>query len=120
MKISEHFRRSEFACKCGCCFDTVDAVLLQALEDIRNHFNAPVRINSGCRCTDYNLSVGGSWNSQHKFGKASDFEVEGVIPNTVQEYVEWKYPYRNGIGRYDTFTHIDVRDGHARWDERTQ
>ena len=35
---SKYFSRSEFACRCGCGFDTVDAELLQILEKLRKHF----------------------------------------------------------------------------------
>ena len=50
MKLSDNFSRTEFACKCGCGFDTVDSLTLEALESIRKHFNKPVTVTSGCRC----------------------------------------------------------------------
>ena len=63
--ISKHFNRAEFACKDGCGFDTVDAELLAKLEEIREHFDQPVIINSACRCHDHNAVIGGTENSQH-------------------------------------------------------
>ncbi len=56
--ISKNFKRSEFACKCGCGFDTVDAALIIVLQSIRDQFGALV-VNSDCRCDSHNKSVGG-------------------------------------------------------------
>ncbi len=120
MKISEHFDRSEFACHCGCGFDTVDAETLQVLEELRTHFNSPVQIDSGCRCKEYNTKIGGEEHSQHMVGRAADVRVEGHTPNQVQDYLLAKYQGKYGIGRYNTFTHIDTRtNGPSRWDLRT-
>lgn len=119
MYLSEHFKRSEFACKCGCGYDTVDSALLAVLEDIRTHFGAPTIINSACRCSQHNSDVGGSPNSQHKYGRAADITVLGTQPSIIASYLEGKYPDMYGIGKYDTFTHIDTRTkGPARWDNR--
>lgn len=114
--ISTHFDRSEFACKCGCGFDTVDIELIDVLERVRSFFNAPVTINSACRCPAHNESVGGSPKSQHLFGRAADIVVSGVNPTTVYSYINGRHPNEFGLGSYDTFTHIDSRsDGPARW-----
>lgn len=115
MNISQHFRRSEFACRCGCGFDDVNLKLIEVLEDVRNHFNAPVYINSGCRCPRHNQSVGGTRHSQHILGNAADISVKRVNPKSVADYLESKYPNKFGIGRYKTFTHIDVRSVKTRW-----
>lgn len=117
MKLSVHFSRPEFACKCGCGFDTVDAELVDALEDVRMHFMAPVVINSACRCLEHNESVGGAKNSQHTKGRAADIVVKGATPAEVYEYLNKKYANEYGIGKYNSFTHIDTRSGvSARWD----
>lgn len=116
--ISMHFNRQEFACHCGCGFAAVDKKLNEILEDIRCYFNAPVMINSACRCATYNKKVGGAQKSQHTRGLAADIEVMNVSPNTVADYLEKEHGTCS-IGRYDTFTHIDVRDIPARWDRRT-
>ena len=50
MKLNKYFHRSEFACKCGCGFDTVDTELLKVLTRLRVRFNKPVKITSACRC----------------------------------------------------------------------
>jgi len=114
--IADNFSRSEFACKCGCGFDTVDAVTLEVLKNIRRHFDAPVTITSGCRCESYNKTVGGKKSSQHLKGRAADIQVEGHAPLTVKEYAEYLIPNHGGVGLYNTFVHIDTRTGKARWE----
>lgn len=115
-RISPHFRRVEFACSCGCGFDTVDAATLQILEAAREHFNAPVTVTSGCRCPEYNARIGGAEHSQHKLARAADIQVKGVAPDEVHDWIDANFPFVS-LGRYDTFTHVDTRtDGPARWD----
>lgn len=114
-----YFKRSEFECKCGCGFDTVDYELAAVLDDIRSYFNSPVIINSGCRCESHNKAIGGSENSKHRLGVAADIVVSGIDADIVAEYLEQKYSHQYGIGRYNSWTHIDIRTAPARWDERT-
>lgn len=116
MKLSEYFDRSEFKCNCGeCNCDSVDVELLAVLNDVREHFNSPVSINSAHRCHKHNESIGGSKNSYHLSGRAADIVVAGVEPATIQNYLELAYPDKYGIGRYSHFTHIDTRTGKGRW-----
>ena len=55
--ISENFSRSEFACRCGCGFATVDVELIKTLEVVRKQFNKPIKINSSCRCEEHNERI---------------------------------------------------------------
>ncbi len=119
MKISPHFQRSEFACKCGCGMDTVDAELLEILEDVRFHFNSPVVITSANRCNSHNDRIKGSKNSQHLRSRAADIVVNDIHPDDVYAYLDLKYPHC-GLGCYDTFTHVDSRGTKARWDNRSK
>lgn len=123
------FKRKEFACKCGCGFSTVDAELLEVLKDLKVFFgNSPVYINSACRCEQHNAAVGGApkregirnSGSKHMYGIAADIRVKGFTPDSVAEYLETTYPNKYGIGRYNTFTHIDVRKSPARWGRRSK
>ena len=115
--LSKHFSRDEFACNCGCGFDTVDAATLQVLEDVREHFDRATVINSGCRCVAWNKKVGGASNSEHTKARAADIAVAGHTPDEVADYVETgPLKGKGGVGRYNTFTHIDTRSGApARW-----
>ena len=113
-----YFQRKEFSCKCGCGFDSMDKDLLCKLNDLREYFNTPVHIESGNRCETHNRRVGGEPNSYHKRGRAVDIKVDGVSPDKVADYLEQKYQYCCGIGRYNSFTHFDNRTSKARWDYR--
>lgn len=92
--------------------------LVCALETLRllcgGHI---VRVNSGCRCPAHNRAVGGMRNSQHLRGTAADIRIDGVDPDVVASHAEAIDAF-GGIGRYDTFTHVDVRERRARWDYR--
>lgn len=112
--LSAHFSRSEFECSCGCGGDTVDTTTLEALEAIRQHFDAPIKITSAYRCLMYNKEVGSTDASQHPLGRAVDIKVKGVDPHDVYDYADRLG--LGGVGRYSTFTHIDTRtNGPARW-----
>ncbi len=116
--ISTHFDRREFACHCGCGFAAVDKRLNEILEDVRCYFTMPVVINSACRCPDYNQKIGGAKKSQHTKGMAADIKVMNISPDAVAEYLE-RVHSACSIGRYDTFTHVDVRNIPAHWDRRS-
>lgn len=118
-KLSVYFNRSEFACKDGCGFDTVDAKLLEILRRLREYYGVPVSINSACRCKEHNKEVGGQPSSQHLKGKAADIVVKEKDPAEIASKLEEWYPDTCGIGRYGTFTHIDCRSEKARWDYTT-
>lgn len=96
----------------------MDAELLSVLTDVRIWFNAPVTINSGCRCPAHNRAVGGEPGSKHTMAIAADIVVLGIHADRVVGYLEQTYPDRYGIGRYVGRTHIDVRAIKARWDRR--
>jgi uncharacterized protein YcbK (DUF882 family) len=114
--LSTYFRRQEFACKCGCGFDTIDAGLIRILEAVRREFHTPVYINSACRCEAHNKVVGGSPTSQHVKGRAADIRVPGRTSSEVAKFVEEFMDGEGGIGVYETFVHVDSRtEGPARW-----
>lgn len=113
---SPYFTRKEFACQCGCGYDTVDAALLTILEGIRSLYGAPVTVTSGCRCDSHNRNVGGSKNSQHRMGKAADIKVQGVDPTEVYDQLDNVMQGWGGLGLYESWVHVDVRDEPARWE----
>lgn len=108
-KISEHFKVKEFKCKDGSDKILVDVDFVQVfLESIRNHFGAPITINSAYRTPSYNKKIGGATNSYHMKGKAFDIVVKGKTPAEVA-----KYAYSIGVSgviQYNTFTHVDSRE----------
>jgi len=113
--VSPHFREAEFACNhCGeLASGGIPQELINVLEQVRAHYNQPVTINSGYRCPTHNANVGGATNSQHLLGTAADIVVKNVSPSKVYADLD---PYHDGgLGKYGTFTHIDVRGSRARW-----
>jgi uncharacterized protein YcbK (DUF882 family) len=111
--LSTHFSRSEFECKCGCGCDEIDPALVDALENIRSFFDQPITVTSGFRCEAHNASCGGGKQSQHLLGKAADIVVKDVPPKIVADLAEELNI--GGVGRYSGWTHVDVREGEARW-----
>lgn len=113
--LTKNFSRSEYACKCGCGFDTVDYQLVMFHQRIRDHFESPVTITSGCRCGEHNARVGGAHDSQHTKGRAGDITVDGIDPYDVADYAI--FTGVPGVGDYDDFTHTDTRsNGPAMWE----
>ena len=108
-----HFHPAELACKhCGELPEVLDTELLDRLEILRKVIDRPLRINSGHRCRQHNLLVGGAAYSQHK-SLAVDLSLTGHDPLNLFSHA------RNlgflGIGLGDSFIHLDMRrevDGH--------
>ena len=129
MKLTDNFSKSEFNCKCGCEMpnDVLDNIKLLAiqLQTIREYVGQPIKINSAYRCELHNSIIGGVKTSQHILGKASDITINTFTPDEVVDVIEnllvnEMLPsfYIGGLGRYNTFTHLDIRDYKARWDNR--
>lgn len=117
--LAPNFRVGEFASKDGSDTVLIDDSLPVLLQQIRDHFKAPVTINSGYRSPAHNAAVGGVKNSQHTKGTAADIVVRGVSPLEVAQYAEHLMPNKGGIGVYMDFTHVDVRQRRGRWDNRS-
>ena len=113
--LTKNLSRWEFECQCGCGYDSVDFELVNAVQGAREHFDAPVTINSGCRCVSHNKAIGGHPKSKHMEAKAADVVYKNVRPELVASYFNRLYPTKYGIGDYATFTHIDVQTKKKRW-----
>lgn len=117
VRLSANFHLSEFECKCSDCSETlVDLDHVAKLQQLRTDLGASIKITSAFRCAKHNEAVGGSDRSQHKLGTATDIQVSGMDPTAVQDACE----HFDGLGRYDSFTHIDSRGSKARWDKRSR
>lgn len=113
--ISKNFRVREFACKDGSDPVFIDDELVGVLQQIRDHFGKAVTITSAFRTASHNKKVGGAKYSQHLYGKAADIKVSGVAASVVADFAETLMPSTGGVGRYSTFTHVDVRKVKSRW-----
>ncbi len=118
MKLSEHFDSNEFKCKCcgGLPQQGIDKKLIELLEQIRAAFNKSITITSGYRCEHHNAEVGGAKKSQHMDGIAADIKVTGVDAHAVHAYLTEHFDDKiGGLGKYKSWTHVDVRTSRARW-----
>ena len=110
--MSAHFSYTEFLCKCGGKFSDCRRVWtlrthVRRLEAYRSKIGMPVRVVSGCRCPQWNSSVGGASQSQHKFGAASD--IQGVLKvdrmRALGQFAGMGFQRSTGL-----VVHVDSRD----------
>ena len=113
--LSKNFRVREFRCQDDTDPIFIDSDLVDVLQKVRDHFGKAVTINSAFRTASHNKKVGGATYSQHLYGKAADIKVSGVAASVVADFAETLMPSTGGIGRYSTFTHVDVRKVKSRW-----
>ena len=125
--LTKNLSRSEFACTCGCGFDTVDFELVEVLQGavdfFANKYSEPcyIIISGPNRCPCHNDECGGAANSQHINGKAADHKIfkrlsdEPILPREMYEYYDTQYPDSLGVGWYHNRVHVDSRATKARW-----
>jgi len=125
--LTANFSLSEFACSDGTPvpdkYYNNCKELAENLQVLRDDFGAAISLNCGYRTPTKNKAVGGVSNSQHLLAKAADIRVKGQTPNAVADRIlkligSGKMK-QGGLGRYNTFTHYDIRGKEARWDKRT-
>ncbi len=106
--ISKNFRVKEFRCKDGDDRILVDVDFVKdRLQKIRDHFGAPVTINSAYRTPEYNAEKKGAKASYHLQGRAFDIVVKGHTPQEVARYAQTLGI--QGIIQYNIFVHVDSR-----------
>ena len=132
--LTRNISRHELKCKCGDC-----DVYIQDHEPIIDMWQGAcdffakkykvlkvgLDITSAARCYRYNRTPidqdgpGSNDNSQHPRCTAIDGKIfinaTQIKPSEVADYFEDKNPYSCGIGRYNSFTHVDSRPIKSRW-----
>ena len=124
-KLTNNFNKSEFECKCGCEMpqDVLFEIqkLAAQLQTIRDFIRKPIKLTNAYRCAKHNKAVGGVSNSQHILGKAADIQVTDIPPSeiykTIDNLTEHWHILQGGLGKYNTFTHYDIRKTRSRWDK---
>jgi len=123
IQITKNFYLDEFECtdKSDIPLEVFNNILdlAEQMQKIRDVLGVSITVNSGYRSPDYNKSVGGASKSQHLLGCACDFTAKGLTPYKVAEQLEDLMQggtiINGGLGEYDTFTHYDIRNNPARW-----
>lgn len=113
---TDHFAPWEFKCRhCGSLGRGMSKALLLRLEALYVKLGSvPIWVTSGYRCPVHNSRLSGAAaNSQHMYNTAADIQVS-VAPAAVANAAETIFG-DGGLGRYSSFTHVDVRGYHARW-----
>lgn len=121
-KPSAHLSWHELACKDGTAYplkwQTSRAVpLAAAFEAIRHACGGrPISVLSAYRTPEHNRRIGGAKHSQHVEGRALDlrppagYDVSEFY-RVVSDLARSSVPSIRGIGKYQTFVHIDIRPG---------
>ena len=115
-QMTKNFKRSEFACQCGCGADRISLPLVYKLQSVRDMYGKPIIINSGVRCVAHNIAVGGSENSEHipdseGIGEAADVSCT----NSSDRYVllPLLHNHFRRLGPKEKFIHCGVRASKA-------
>ena len=123
MKLTNNFYKSEFDSKDGAEMpsEVLQNIrqLAEQLQVLRDYCGMPIKINSGYRSLSHNRSIGSKDTSQHVKGTAADIVIQGFAPKdtyTLIEYLIGKgIMKQGGLGKYNSFTHYDIRKKRARW-----
>jgi len=110
LKKVTHFKLDEFRCK-GCKELKLNINLLLKLEELRKQTGLLI-VNSGYRSPAYNKRIGGHINSEHLRGNAADVRAPSMSPDKVHAIADKMF---NGVGKYNTFTHVDMGAKRLRW-----
>jgi uncharacterized protein YcbK (DUF882 family) len=114
VKITEHFKVKEFACKDGSPIVFVDEYLAVLLEILRDTIKKPVIVTSGYRTPEHNKKVGGAKYSFHMRGMAADIIVKDMTPKEVAKELDKLVPNSCGIIVYKSWVHFDTRNSKYR------
>ena len=87
-------------------------------DEARRRLGSPVRVLSAYRSPKYNQQVGGAKCSQHKEFTALDLQptiLPAIALYEVLATMRREGFWKGGLGRYNTFVHIDTRGFNASW-----
>lgn len=92
-----------------------DNIAMQAeeMDQVRAHFNRPIVVTSWLRPEKYNKMIGGSSDSAHMYGLATDFVIPGIETAHVKKVLQDQPLIYTGRGEIDTTTwiHLDLKPG---------
>ena len=112
--LSAHFDSSEFNCKTCGKSASISKLLISRLEQMHDYMKAKaIYINSGYRCPNCSVKVGGFRNDAHVKGMAADIRVQKQDGSyyTAEDIAEVAERVGfGGIGLMNGATHVDTRD----------
>jgi len=118
-QLTKNFWQSEFECSCPHCKEVkIDMDHVRKLQKLRDDLDCPIIIESAYICEKCKEFKEDS-DTYHSEGTATDITVSGMTQSEVADACE----SFNGLGRYDTFTHVDSRtdsNHRVRWDNRAK
>lgn len=114
--LTKNFSKSEIRCKCGCGLDSIDPILMEMAQAVRDECGFPIIITSGCRCVKHNKSklVGGKADSAHLPNKQGVCQALDIaFTSGAQLYAIMNAAFnagfqRIGINFAKNFIHVDV------------
>ena len=113
VQLSKHFHLREWECRCGCSTTKVDMRQVRRMQQFRDWLGVPVNITSAYRCAQHNRRVGGRPASLHLVGTATDWYIRGKSGYEMHRLAT-RFGF-DGVGRYNSFCHTDMRGYKARW-----
>lgn len=132
-QATKNFSWREFYCPLAKSVPVTDLALyhVSKLQELRDKLGRGLKVNSGYRSPEHNARVGGATQSMH-LEFASDITPVGAsgaagqrlplelwLDSTAEIAEDLGF---SGIGRYNSFIHLDCRAfidrPQARWDER--
>jgi len=90
--------------------------LAEALEKVRAHIKAPIRVSSGYRCLTLNQKIAGSSKtSAHVLGLAADISVKGMSAKELALKIsQMDHDFDQIICEYDRWVHVGLSLGKPR------
>lgn len=124
--MKNYFEDWELECHCDQCkgkgtASKIDSLFLHRLNLLRDMWGGPINVSDAYRCPEHNKAVGGSPNSQHRFGTAADIYIGDPYDFSAKAREDYEKFYKfvlnsklfDGVGHYENnlFVHVDLRSG---------
>ena len=93
-------------------------LVTKVLQPVRDHYDKPIRINSGYRSGVINAVIGGSKTSDHVQGFAADIEIAGVTNYDLANWIKDNLKFTQVILEFYTMGVPDSGWVHVSYDPK--
>ncbi len=109
-KLSDHFSKRDFLCKCGKCDGSlkISLGLLGGLEFLRSLAKNRINIVKGFECVESTEAKKKFNRNYHAIGIAADIVIDKLSPKEAFS-LACQVPEFKGIGLGETYIHVDTR-----------